>query len=180
MALKATIFKANMNIADMDRHYYQDHNLTIARHPSETDERMMIRLIAFIMNANDQLEMTKGLSTDDEPDIWEKELSGEIKHWIDLGLPDEKRIRKACGRAKQVTLFCYGGNPAQHWFDKNTHFLSRFNNITIINLPTKETQQLAAITERSMQLQISIQDEQLWVNNGDTSICITPEYWVRN
>lgn len=179
MALKATIFKAHLNIADMDRQYYQDHNLTIARHPSETDERMMIRIIAFALKAHEYLELTKGLSTDEEPDLWQKNLSGEISHWIDLGLPEEKRIRKACGRAEQVSIFCYGGNPAEHWFEKAQNNLKRFNNLQIINLAPEETQALTALTQRSMQLQCSIQDEQLWVNSGDQSIAITPQYWLR-
>src|SRR5680860_958910 len=110
MALKATIFKATLNIADMDRHYYADHQLTLAQHPSENDERMMIRLLAFALNAREGLEFTKGLSTDDEPELWQKSLSDEIELWIELGLPDESRLRKACNRSKQVILYTpYGG-----------------------------------------------------------------------
>ena len=179
MALKATIFKANLNIADMDRHYYQDHPLTIARHPSETDERMMVRIIAFALNASEYLQLTKGLSTDDEPDLWEKELSGEIKHWIELGLPDEKRVRKACGRAHQVSIYTYGGNPAEHWYEKNAGLFQRFNNLQVVNIDSEESKAIAAITERSMQLQCSIQDEQLWINKGEDSIAINPQYWLR-
>ncbi|MGK0441376.1 MAG: hypothetical protein ACJA0N_001174 [Pseudohongiellaceae bacterium] len=179
MALKATIFKALINIADMDRQYYQDHNLRIARHPSETDERMMVRIAAFVLNAHEHLELTKGLSTDDEPDLWQKALSGEIDHWIELGLPDEKRIRKACGKAKRVSIYSYSGNPAEHWFEKIKGGLGRFNNLQIINFQDEEIQALTAITERSMQLQCSIQDGQLWINNGEQSMTITPQYWLR-
>ena len=103
MAIKSTIFKAELQISDMDRHYYQTHVLTIARHPSETDERMMVRILAFALNADEALEFTKGISTQDEPDIWRKSLSGEIECWIDLGQPDEKRIRKACGDPESLT-----------------------------------------------------------------------------
>ena len=105
MALKATIFKADVTIADMDRHYYQSHALTLARHPSETDERMMIRLLAFIVNAQEALTFGKGLSSDDEPDVWQKDLTGAIELWIEVGHPDEKRILKACGRASQVLIY---------------------------------------------------------------------------
>ena len=110
MAIKATICKANLQIADMDRGYYNDLTLTIAQHPSETDERMMVRLLAFALHASEGLKFTEGISAeDDEPDIWQKNMSGEIEIWIEVGLPDEKRIRKACNRAKQVYLYPYGG-----------------------------------------------------------------------
>ncbi|MCP3669955.1 MAG: YaeQ family protein, partial [Gammaproteobacteria bacterium] len=105
MALKATIFKTEIQVTDMDRNHYQNYAFTIARHPSETDERMLARLLAFSMHAEESLTFTKGLSTDDEPDLWQKSLSGEIELWIDLGQPDEKRIRRACGRARQVVVF---------------------------------------------------------------------------
>src|SRR5690242_18259904 len=105
MALKATIFKADLNIADMDRDYYGDHALTIARHPSETDERMMVRVFAFARHAHERLQFTKGLSADDEPDLWQKSLSDEIELWIDVGQPDEKRVRKACNRSQRVALY---------------------------------------------------------------------------
>ena len=105
MALSATIFKIDLNIADMDRNYYADHRLVIARHPSETDERMMVRVLAFACHASDSLQFTRGLSSDeDEPDIWDKDLTGNIETWIDVGQPDPKRVRKACGRARQVFI----------------------------------------------------------------------------
>src|SRR6056297_2009370 len=109
MALKATIFKAALNIADMDRHYYGDHQLTLAQHPSETAERLMVRLLAFALNASETLTFTKGISTDDEPDLWQKSLSDDIELWIELGLPNESRLRKACGRAQRVIVYAYGG-----------------------------------------------------------------------
>lgn len=174
MALKATIFKASLNIADMDRHHYHDYHLTLARHPSETDERMMIRLVAFALNANEQLQFTKGLSADDEPELWEKSLSEEIVHWIDLGLPDEKRIRKACGKAKKVSIYCYGGNPAQQWYNKNANALQRYKNLNVIALDYTQTQALTALTHRTMQLQCSIQDQELWISDGDNNLLISP------
>ena len=130
MALKATIFKATLSIADMDRHYYADHHLTLARHPSETDERMMIRLLAFALNASDRLEFTRGLSTDDEPELWQKSLSDEIELWIELGLPEESRLRKACNRAREVVLYTYGGRAVPLWWNKHQSKLARFDNLT--------------------------------------------------
>lgn len=175
MALKATIFKAEVQIADLDRHYYQTHPLTIARHPSETDERMMIRLLAFALNAHDQLTFTKGLSTDDEPDLWQKSYSDEIELWIDLGQPDEKRIRKACGRAREVILFNYGGRTADIWWEQQQSKLARFNNLTIFNLEEASTKALADMAERNMQISCTIQDGHIIFSDDSRSVEITPE-----
>ena len=108
MALKATVFKVDLQIADMDRNYYQTHALTVARHASETDERMMVRLLAFAMYANDALAFGKGIAADDEPTLWEKDLTGTIEQWIEVGQPDEREIRKASGRARRVIILTYG------------------------------------------------------------------------
>lgn len=174
MALKATVFKATLNIADMDRHYYADHHLTLARHPSETDERMMIRLLAFVLNADEGLEFTRGLSTDDEPELWQKNLSGEIELWIELGLPDESRLRKACNRAKKVVLYTYGGRAVPLWWEKHHNKLTRFNNLTIIDLPQEGTEALAALAERTMSLQCTIQDGEVGIGNESTLVNLTP------
>jgi uncharacterized protein YaeQ len=118
MALKATIYKVELSVSDMDRHYYETHNLTVAKHPSETDERLMVRILAFALNAHEQLEFTRGLSSDEEPDIWQKSLSGELELWVELGLPAEKTVRQSCGKANAVIVYCYGGRTAEMWWDK--------------------------------------------------------------
>lgn len=174
MALKATIFKVTLNIADMDRHYYADHQLTIAQHPSETDERMMIRLLAFALNASDRLEFTKGLSTDDEPELWVKSLSDEIELWIELGLPEESRLRKACNRAKQVILYTYGGRGVPLWWEKHKNKLSRFDNLTIINLSPEDTSALGALAQRAMSLQVTIQDGGVGIAGDSQHVQIEP------
>ncbi len=150
MAIKATIFKVNLQIADMERHYYQDHSLTLARHPSETDERMMVRLLAFALHAHEYLEFGQGMTNDEEADLWLKDLTGSIELWIDVGIPDEKLIRKACGRADQVVVYCYGGRVADMWFAQNSAQFERQKNLTIINLPTASTQALAKLAQRTM------------------------------
>ncbi|WP_144821268.1 YaeQ family protein [Marinobacter piscensis] len=174
MALKATIFKATLNIADMDRHYYADHQLTLAQHPSESDERMMIRLLAFALNAGDALEFTKGLSTQDEPELWQKSLSGDINHWIELGQPDESRLRKACNRARQVTLYTYGGRAVPLWLEKNRSKLNRLSNLTVIDLPADATEALARLAERNMNYQVTIQDGEVSFSNENALATITP------
>ncbi len=175
MALKATVFKAALSIADMDRHYYTDHHLTIARHPSETDERMMIRVLAFALNASDSLEFTRGLSTDDEPELWVKNLTDDIELWIELGLPEEDRLRKACNRARQVILYAYGGRGVQVWWDKHRNKLARFSNLTVISLPAADTEAMAAMAARSMNLQVNIQDGEVSLGNESTRITLQPE-----
>ena len=179
MALKATVFKADLQVADMDRHYYHDHALTLARHPSETDERMMVRVLAFAFHASDMLTFTRGLSSDDEPELWQKGLTGDIDLWIELGQPDEKRIRKACHRAAQVYLYCYGGRASTIWWDQLHNKVNRFENLKVINLPEPAVQVLASMAQRTMRLQCNIQDGQAWVSDQLHSVQIEPEYWKR-
>ena len=174
MAIKATVFKATLQIADMDRHYYADHTLTLARHPSETDERMMVRLLAFALYANDMLAFGKGLSSDEEPDLWQKDLTGAIERWIEVGLPDERIIRKASGRANQVVVLSYG-RPANIWWDQNRSKLQRLNNLTVLSLPPDTTQALAALANRNMQLQCTIQEGHIMFTSDAGMIEVEPE-----
>jgi uncharacterized protein YaeQ len=164
MALKATIFKAELQIADMDRNYYHDHALTLARHPSETDERMMMRLLAFALNASETLSFGKGLSTDDEPDLWQKDLTGAIELWIDVGLPDEKSIRKACGRAARVCIYSYG-RGADLWRNQLGDKLDRNDNLTVIDVSAASSQAMAGLAQRNMRLQCTIQEGQAWLSD---------------
>jgi uncharacterized protein YaeQ len=172
MAIKATVFKAELRIADMGRGYYRDHTVTVARHPSETDERMMVRLLAFALNADDSLAFGAGLSTDDEPDLWRRDLTGRIETWIDVGLPDEKRIRKARGRAGAVRVYSYGGRAADLWWRQVGDRLSAMDKLGVINLPQTGTQALALMVARNMQLQYTIQEGQVWVANDRDSVPI--------
>jgi len=177
MAQKATIYKAELSVSDMDRHYYETHNLTIAKHPSETDDRLMLRLIAFALNANEQLEFTKGISTDDEPDIWQKSLSGELELWVTLGLPSEKIVRQSCGKADEVIIYCYGGRTAEMWWDKIQNSTTRFDNLQVINLSENDVSELGKQASRSMRMQVNIQDGEVMVSVNDGVIYITPDKW---
>jgi uncharacterized protein YaeQ len=163
MALKATIFKADLQVVDMDRHYYADHALTIARHPSETDERMMVRLLAFALHADPALEFGRGLSTDDEPDLWRRDLTGAIELWLDVGQPDEKSIRKGCGRAAEVVVLSYGGPSADMWWSRVRDKLERCDNLTVLHVPGTSSQALAALAQRTMRLQCTIHDGEVWL-----------------
>jgi uncharacterized protein YaeQ len=174
MAIKATIFKADLQIADMDRNYYAEHSLTLARHPSETDERMMVRLLAFAMFAHEHLIFAKGLNADDEPGLWQKDQTGAIKLWIEVGLPDEKWIRKACGRAEQVVVICYGGRTADMWWEANKSKFERQESLRVFNLLPETSQALAALASRTMRLQCSIQDGQVWLTDTQNTVHIEP------
>lgn len=175
MAIKATIFKADLQIADMDRNYYADHSLTLARHPSETDERMMVRLLAFSLFAHEQLGFGKGLCVDDEPDLWQKDLTGAIELWIDVGLPDEKWTRKACGRAKHVVVLSYGARQRDMWWEQVKGKLERQDNLRVMYVPPVATQALAALANRTMRLQCTIQDGHVWITDGKDSVQIEPQ-----
>lgn len=172
MALKATIFKVELQIADMDRNYYHDHALTLARHPSETDERMMMRLLAFALHAHEALSFANGLSTDDEPDLWQKDLTGAIHLWIDVGLPEEKEIRKACGRARQVCVYSYGGRVADMWWEQCRSKLERCKNLTVFTVPAESSKALAKLAQRNMQLHCTIQDGQIWLADKNERVLV--------
>ncbi len=174
MAIKGTVFKAALQIADMDRHYYADHALTLVRHPSETDERMMVRLLAFALYADARLAFGKGLSSDDEPDLWVKDLTGAIERWIEVGLPDERVIRKACGRAGEVVVICYG-RSADIWWNENRSKLQRLEKLTVLRLPSETTQALALLASRTMQMQCSIEEGHVMVISESGMIELEPE-----
>ena len=175
MALKAIVRKATLNVADMDRSCYGEHSLTLAQHPSETDERLMVRLLVFALNASDELCFTRGLSTDDEPDIWEKNLSDEINLWIELGLPDEDRLRKACNRARRVRVYAYRGRTVGPWWERLSKRTSRFGNLEIFALPNQATQKLAGMVDKGMALQVTVQDGQVGVGNEKDHLMLEPK-----
>lgn len=179
MALKATIYKAHLQLSDMDRNVYGDHALTIARHPSETDERMMIRVLAFALyvpadSRGGALELAKSLWDTDEPDLWQKDLTGQIEHWIDVGQPDERRILKASPRADRVTVISYTASTPVWWRGIENR-ITRTRNVAVWQIDPEQSQALAALAQRNMQLQVSVQDATLWVSEGDRSVEIRPQ-----
>jgi uncharacterized protein YaeQ len=174
MALKATIYKADLSIADMDRNYYQEHPLTIARHPSETDERLMIRLLAFALHADPALAFGKDLFDVDEPALWLKDLTGAIDLWIEVGQPDEKRILKAAGRAERVIVYSYSATSSI-WFKGLANKIDRAKNVSVINIPAEVSAQLEKMAARSMALQCTIQDGQVWITDGVETVLVERE-----
>ncbi|MCG6117975.1 MAG: YaeQ family protein [Aquimonas sp.] len=174
MALKATVHRAELQVSDLDRHYYASHSLTLAQHPSETDARLMVRLCAFALFAQERLEFGRGLSAEDEPDLWLRSYTGEIEHWIELGQPDEARLRRACGRARRVSLVGYSGRAFQIWWEKNAAALARCSNLEVIELPAGAADDLAALLERGMQLQCIVQEGELQLMSDSATVSLTP------
>ena len=172
MALKSTVYKATLGIADMDRPYYGEHNLTLARHPSETEQRLMVRLLAFALYADERLEFGRGISSDDEPALWLKEYSSEIRLWIEVGLPDERLLRRAAGRAESVVVFAYGGKAMEMWWLKEGSALARLRNLRVFALSDEQSAALTALADRNMSLQCTVQDSQVWITNGPATVLI--------
>lgn len=164
MALKATIYKARLSVANLNIHHYEDYNLTIAKHPSETNTRMIYRLIAFALLCQEGLEFTKGLSTDSEPDIWKINYDGSIDHWIELGIPDEKRIRQDCSRAKKVSIFTYHGNMALSWFESIENQIRRFEHLNVTHLSVADGYDIESLVEKGMNFDINIDHEEIWLS----------------
>lgn len=177
MALRSTVHRFELSVADMDRGYYASHALTVARHPSETEERMMLRVLAFGLYADASLAFGRGLSTEDEPDLWLKDPTGAIVLWIVVGLPDEKWVRKACARSARVVVIAYGGARAQAWWRQNGEALARFAHLSVLAIPAEASQALAALADRSVHLTCSIQDGQAWVATGSDSVALEPLVW---
>jgi uncharacterized protein YaeQ len=174
MALKATIYKSQVELADMDRQVYAEHNLTLARHPSETDERMLIRLLAFALNAppdNDlgELELAKDMWEPDEPGLWQKDHTGQLLHWIEVGQPDEKRILRVCARSERVSVYAFSSSTTV-WWGGMAGRLTRVDNLTVWQVPPEESQRLAALAQRTMQIQVTVQDGAIYVSEGERSV----------
>jgi uncharacterized protein YaeQ len=174
MALKATIFKAELTVSDLDRGHFETHSLTLARHPSETDERMMVRVLAFALNADERLAFGRGLSSEGEADLCRTDLTGAIDLWIDVGLPDEREIRKASGRAGRVAVYTYG-TGAELWWKQNAAALARLDNLSVVNVGPEASRALAKLAQRSMKLQCTVQDGHVYLSGEADPVEIAPE-----
>jgi uncharacterized protein YaeQ len=185
MAIKSTIFKASLQIADIDNSYYADHAFTLARHPSETDERMMVRLAAIalqayklntVCNGDATLSFGAGLSDPDEPDAWLRDFTGRTRLWLEVGQPEDKPLIKACGKADEVVLYCFN-HAAEVWWKGMENKLSRPQNLSVFRIPTAASQALIPLAQRSMQLQATVQEGALILSDSAHTIEIEPLRW---
>ena len=172
MALKSTVYKANISLSNLNIHHYSDYSLTLAKHPSETDLRLIIRLMVFSLLAQEGLQFTKGLGSDNEPDLWKINHDGSIDHWIELGLPDERHIRQICGKAKRVSIYTYHQNQNVQWFESLEKKLTRFDHLNIIHFLFEDELLLENFAQKGMNLTITIEDNELWLSNDNDRLKI--------
>lgn len=179
MAPKATVLKAELQVSDMDRNAYGAYPLTVAQHPSETDQRVMVRIIAFALHADERLEFGRGLGNEEEPDLWRRDYTGDIDLWIDLGQPDESRVKKACGRAREVVVVNYGGRASDLWWERAKATLDRLKNLSVIDLPSGDVEQLVALYQRGLRLNCMIEEGELRVMSDTGEALVRPAYRQR-
>lgn len=176
MASGATIYRAELELADIDRGVYGSHTLTLARHPSETEERLMLRLLAWAMHADPALEFGRGISTDEDPDLWQRRPDGTIALWIELGLPEEKRLRRAAGRADEVAVIAFGGRAVAPWWAKQGEALSRIAGLRVLEIAQEHTRELAALCNRGMRLHCTLQEGEILLGDATQTVRIAPGY----
>ncbi|MDD5295991.1 MAG: YaeQ family protein [Rhodocyclaceae bacterium] len=174
MAIKSTVFKAELQVSDLDRSHYGSYALTLARHPSETDERLMVRLLAFARHADEALSFGGGVSNDEEPALWRKDLTGAVELWVEVGTPDERRLKKACGRSPEVVLYVYG-RSSDVWWREQGPALSKLANLSVYLISNESSQALAALARRNMSLTATLQEGQIWLSSDEANICVEPQ-----
>jgi uncharacterized protein YaeQ len=174
MSPKSTVVKVELQVSDMDRHYYASHALTLAQHPSETDLRLLVRVIAFALHADERLEFGRGLGDEDEPALWRRDYTGAIEQWIELGQPDESRLRKASGRAAEVIVVGYGGQASDIWWSKNEAALSRIRGLRVVELDPRELEDASPLLTRGARLTAMIQDGELQLMDAERSVTLHP------
>jgi len=175
MALRATVYKVELQVSDLDRQVFGSRSLALARHPSETEERLMVRLLAYALHLGEGLEFGRGISNEDEAAIWQRDLTGRLLLWIEVGLPDERTLRRAAGRADAVVLYLYGGRTAAQWWSQNGAAVARMPNLKVVDLPSPFTQALAALAARNLQTQVTVQDGEIWFSAGEQTLHVVPE-----
>ena len=175
MALRSTVYRVDLLVSDLDRHVYAQHALTLARHPSETEQRLMVRLLAFALHADAALAFGRGLSAEGEPDLCRLDATGAIDLWIDVGLPNEKDIRKACGRARQVVVVAYGARRAEMWWEDNAAAFARLTNLSVFVLTDADAAALQSLADRSLRLTCTLQEGQVWLATEAVTVEVTPQ-----
>jgi uncharacterized protein YaeQ len=174
MALGATIHRVELELADIDRGVYGSHALTLARHPSETTERLMLRLLAWAMHADERLAFGRGISSEEDPDLWLRADDGTIPLWMEVGLPEERRLRKAASRAESVKVIAYGGRGVGVWRERLADAFARIAALQVTEITAEESRGLEALCSRNMKLHCTIQDGQIVIGDDTRSLIVTP------
>ena len=170
MALRSTVYKTDLQVSDLDRQAFESQPLALALHPSETEERMMVRLLAYALHIGEGLAFGRGISSDDEAAVWQHDLAGNLQLWVEVGLPDERLLRRASGRAREVVLYAYGGRAVSVWWQQNRDTLARLGNLRVLEVPQDFSRALAACANRNMAVQVTVQDGLMWFAVGDTTV----------
>ncbi len=170
MALRSTIHKSDLQVSDLDRQVFESQTLSLALHPSETEERMMVRLLAYALHIGEGLAFGRGISSDDEATLWQHDLAGNLRLWVEVGLPDERLLRRAAGRAREVVLYAYGGRAVNVWWQQNREQLARLANLRVLEVPQELSHSLAVCANRNMGVQVTVQDGLIWFAVGDTTV----------
>ncbi|WP_375748562.1 YaeQ family protein [Vibrio sp. HN007] len=164
MALKPTIYKFRISLSDMNREYYDSLSLTVAQHPSENTTRMMARVLAYCLNADPDLAFTKGLSTIEEPDIWQKTPDNQVSCWIEVGEPDSERVKKASRIADKVSIYSFN-RKGDIWWQQSKSKLD-FNNVSLFQFSPDAIQQLSTMVTRTSELSVMISGNSLFVSTS--------------
>lgn len=175
MAIRATVCKVSLDVSDIDRDYYAEHRLTVSREPSEPDERFMARVLAFALNASEDLAFARGQPEADEPELWRRDYDGRVRLWIEVGLPDPRRLRKAAARADEVLLYLYHGRQAGVWLEQNRAELEDIPKLRMVELSAETVKRLAAMAGKSINLSLLVQDGQACLDDGKDRVEIEKE-----
>lgn len=178
MALGATVYKAQLSISDLDRNWYGQPTLTLARHPSETETRLMLRVLAWCMRAGEHLEFGRGLSAEGEPALWELDDTGAVVDWVELGAPDLRTVRKAAGKSDHVLVLAYDEARTTPWWESLKGDFSKIGKLAVVLIRDEEAEALGAMAARNMKLAVTIQDAVVWVSDDSASLQINP-VWLK-
>jgi len=176
MALKPTIYKVNLSLSDMDRSVYGDFQFTLAQHPSENNERMMARVLAFCLNAHEDLAFTRGLSSVDEPELWLKTLDDQVLDWIEVGQPDPDRLKKASTLSRVVTVYSFG-KSASTWWTLNAEAIAKFPSVRVYQFPWESMLSLCSLIKRNMNLTVTLTENTMYIADEDTSVELVVNPW---
>lgn len=167
MALGAVIYKAAIDVSDIDRGYYESRMLTVARHPSETEARMMLRILAYALYAGEKVDFGRGIANEDEAALWEINDAGDIGRWIEIGVPDVKTVRRAAGKSEDVVVLAYDEGKVGPWWESRKGDLSKIGKLTVRTISDENLERLASMAKRNMKLAATIQDGIVWIADDE-------------
>jgi uncharacterized protein YaeQ len=177
MARGASIHRAQIELSHVDRGVYETLQLTVARHPSETLDRMVMRILAFGLRYAEDLAFGRGVSATDEPDLWRREGDGRVIEWIDVGRPDAKRLIQASRKSTRCQLFVFG-DRGRRWRKAQLETMKAPANLGVAYIDDGFVASLAATADRQIAWAMTVFESAIYLTTGDTSFETTPEIWL--